>query len=215
MRETASKSALLLRAHAPASCHRRQQRQRDHEAGRQRKGDRERQGAEQLPSDSLYIDDWTKNADGRECGGSDCTLNLFGTATCGIDRSRTQLPVSKHILEHHNGVVYQHSHAERESAKTHDVERHAGQIQQCEAGHHRDWNRQGDSDGIPYIAHEQEENQEREDTTEDQSLNHVRDGIGYEPRLAHRYVESYFRVLDAELLNDLLNAFGHTHGVGA
>src|SRR5690606_10065753 len=70
-------------------------------------------------------------------------------------------------------------------------------------------------DRVAQVTQEQDEHEEGENRAEYHFLDEVRDGLGHEAGLAARDVERDLRILRAELLECLLDALGHAHGIRA
>jgi hypothetical protein len=119
------------------------------------------------------------------------------------------------VLQHDDGVVDEHAHAEREPAQAHDVQRHARSVQQRARACHGDRDRQRDGHGVAGVPQEQEEHQERQQPAQQQCLHHVGDGVGDEARLRDGHVHRQRRVLGRELAQHLVHALRHPHRVRA
>ncbi len=121
------------------------------------------------------------------------------------------------VLQHHNRVVHQHAHAQRQPAQRHDVEREVGEAHEHEGGQHRERNGQSDDERLPERLQEHQHHYHREDRAQQRGVAHRVDRVPDEPGLVldHPVLDV---ARDKPVLGEgrefLVHVVGHAHSVG-
>ena len=128
------------------------------------------------PATPFHEDDRQEDGDGGQGGGDHRPGDLDGAADRGFARSLAAGMPAVDRLEHHDRVVEQHAHPERQPAERHDVQREPHLLHHKEGRDHRDRDGHRDHRGRPAVPEEERDHQDGEQAALPGVPHHLRDG---------------------------------------
>ena len=131
--------------------------ERDTKRSQEREDHSQRHIAKDLSGDAFDKDDGEKHGNGRQRGGEDRRAYLGGSTHRGAYNIVALFPTAKYALEHDDGVVHQHTHAQRQSAQRHNIERDVVDKHRGKSGYDRYGDRQANNERMYNIAQKDKE----------------------------------------------------------
>ena len=171
--------------------------------------------AEELPRDSLDEHDGQEHRNARERRRRHRRGHLVGPVHRGARERHALFAFAIDRLQHHDGVVDEHSNSQRQPSERHDVERNIEAVHEQERRHHRERNRRGDDGRAAEIAQEQEQNADGEKAADHGRIAHFLDRLLDEMRLVEQHRELVARrELLLPLVEPRLHVARRRDGVG-
>ena len=214
---TPIRGALTRSSHLPAhpGGHDRKQRQGHEQGGEERECDGQAEIRKESPRHTRHVQHRAEHGDGGECRRRDGAGDFVRPYRGGSGSVKPLLlPVSEDVLQHHDGVVHQHSDPEGQSAQGHHVEAHIGQVAQRERSHDGNRDREPDGHRVTRVPEEQKQHQKGQNATEQKRLHHVRDRIRDERSLARGHLDPDLWKLLPQLCENIAHLVRHPDGIG-